>query len=226
MANQQDDYPLRTLSLRSASSQSADVPHTDTAAHGGECEAILAAGVADTTTLQRSPVKAKAPLQTGQHVTPSVPSAGLHRSSYVIYLVLLYAALAVFAWVVTCVQTYRPLTVGHYGVDVGDSGYTQALYTRNEQYFRASRVIQAIVGVVTIPLTSAVCSKAAVAFIQRRKQSLGFSMRQLMVLADKGWTDPNVLGRVMFAGWKRYGSSFLLAAILLNLLGRSSFRGA
>ena len=42
-----------------------------------------------------------------------------------------------------------------------------------------------------------------------------------MALADKGWTDPATYTRMFLTskGWKRYGSSFLLLAILLNILG-------
>ena len=228
MASQQEAYPLQTLSLRSVSSMSADLP-PDTVIPGDESEAFLSSGAPDPVPSRQSRAESEAPLTTGQHTASPVPSASLRRSSYVIYMVLLYAALATFAWVITCIQVYKPLTVGHYGVKVGgDNGYgwssgeyIHGLYTRNEQYFRASRVLQAVVGVLTIPLTSAICSKAAVAYVQQRKQSSGFSMRQLMVLADRGWTDPGVMSKVLFDGWKRYGSSFLLAAILLNLLGTS-----
>lgn len=102
--------------------------------------------------------------------------------------------------------------------------YIHGLYVKSEHIFRAAKIIQAVVSVLTIPLTSAVCSKAAVIFVQQRRQRLGFSMRQLMALADKGWTDPEVISRLIFAGWKKYGSSFLLLAILLNLLGMSCCR--
>lgn len=41
-----------------------------------------------------------------------------------------------------------------------------------------------------------------------------------MALADKGWVDPVLLSTLAAGGWKRYGSMFLLMAMLLNLLGR------
>ena len=163
--------------------------------------------------------------------TAKIPSTTLHRSGYILVLVLLYAALALTSWVLLCLLTFKPLTAHHYGVDIDtrrNNGYgwvsplyIHGLYLKSEHIFRAAKVIQAIVSVLTIPLTSAVCSKAAVVFVQHRKQRLGFTLRQLMVLADKGWTDPDVISRLLFAGWRKYGSSFLLLAILLNLLGKS-----
>jgi len=45
-------------------------------------------------------------------------------------------------------------------------------------------------------------------------------MRQLMTLADRGWTDLDTVAKLIFGGWKRYGSALLLMAILLNVLGK------
>ncbi|KAJ5982762.1 hypothetical protein N7451_012862 [Penicillium sp. IBT 35674x] len=48
-------------------------------------------------------------------------------------------------------------------------------------------------------------------------------MRQVMTIADKGWTDIPTYLRIapLFGtnGWKRYGSSFLLLAMFINILG-------
>lgn len=158
------------------------------------------------------------------------PSAKLHRSGYILCLVVLYVGLAIFAWVVTCYLTFRPITTSHYDLRAGDnSNYNPSessdpnpLFTRNERWYHAARIIQSIVTVSTIPLTSAVCSSAAVVFIQQRSTK-GISMRQVMTPADKGWTDLSIYAKTLafFAddGWKHFGSSFLLLAILVNLLG-------
>lgn len=158
------------------------------------------------------------------------PSARLHRSGYIIFSVLLYIALAIFAWVVTCYLSFRPITTKHYDLRASDNNnwaepnkdYQNPLFVRNEQWYRAARIIQSVVSVLTIPLTSAVCSSAAVIFIQQRAQK-GITVRQVMTLADKGWADLstylNILPFFASHGWRRFGSSFLLLAILLNLLG-------
>ena len=159
------------------------------------------------------------------------PSTTLHRSVYVLILVLLYMSMAVFAWVVTCILTFRPITARHYGawiVNDDNNGYgwvstkhIPSLFIMNETWYRAARVLQSVVSVLTIPLTSAVCSSAAVIFVQQNHKSFGLSIRQVMTLADKGWIDPATYARTFLKskGWKRYGSSFLLLAMLLNILG-------
>lgn len=43
-----------------------------------------------------------------------IPSASLYRSSWALFLVTAYSALAIFAWSILCILTYRPLTTEHY----------------------------------------------------------------------------------------------------------------
>ena len=52
-------------------------------------------------------------------------------------------------------------------------------------------MVQSIASVLTIPLTSAVCSSVVVIYLQHRADARApnFTLRQMMVLADKGWTD-------------------------------------
>lgn len=176
-----------------------------------------------------------------QTTTPDEPTASkskppatkIHRSAYILVLVILYAFLALFSWNISCILTDRPMTTDHYGVwfwDRDNNGYGWAsvsyihsLYVKNETWYRTARVIQSIVGVLTIPLTSAVCSSAAVIYVQRCRHASpsNFTVRQMMVLADKGWTDPTTYTRLLFkkGGWKRYGSGVLVLAVLLNVLG-------
>lgn len=44
-----------------------------------------------------------------------VPTIELRSSTYVVWLVALYAELAIFAWTITCILTIRPITTKHYG---------------------------------------------------------------------------------------------------------------
>ncbi|KAI0966345.1 hypothetical protein F4678DRAFT_299914 [Xylaria arbuscula] len=157
--------------------------------------------------------------------TSNSPSAKLDHSVWIVFATLGYLALALYAWVITCILTYRPIGPHHYGVDIVNSdndgwgwsgaNYIHSLYEKSETYYRSARVIQSIVAVLTIPLTSAVCGRAAVAFLQR---NTGITMRQMITLADKGWVEPGVFMILPFR-WKRYGSWFLLYALFLSLLG-------
>lgn len=158
------------------------------------------------------------------------PSATLRRTPYGVFLTLGYAAIVLFAWVVTCTLAQRPIGAESYVVDwrnnsdnvlnsLAPSQISQ-LFSKSEHYLRAARVLQSVASLLTIPLTSAVCSWAAVGFLQQRKEGQrGPTLRQSMTLADKAWTDPVLIAKLFAGGWSQYGSRFLLVAILLNGLG-------
>jgi len=161
-----------------------------------------------------------------RQIRSSQASTTLHRSTYIVGIVIIYSALSLVSWGVICILTERPLTGGRYGY-MSNAAERQVSrrardtdYAANERWYQAMRVIQAIVGVLTIPITSAVCSSAAAAFAQYSKLSAGLSMRQLIALADRGWTDPRTFLRLMsWNGFRRSGSMFLVLAIALNILG-------
>lgn len=123
-------------------------------------------------------------------------STTLHRSFYVLIVVALYALLALFAWTVTCIFTDHPITTKSYAAvwepnhwgnsNLGPSSPINSLYVKNRRWYRVARVLQSIVRVLTIPITSAVCSSAAVIFVQYDRQRRNLTMRQVMNLADKG----------------------------------------
>lgn len=150
----------------------------------------------------------------------------LHRSGYIVFMVAIYSDLALTAWILTCLLTHDPLTIGSYEVNVNESSYrysakySHARYVKSEEIYRAARTLQAIVAVLTIPLTSAVCSAAAVTFTQAGPKQPRTTMRQLMVLADKGWTDPATILKLLFGDRQRYASRLLIIAVLLNILGK------
>ncbi|GIK06324.1 hypothetical protein Aspvir_001971 [Aspergillus viridinutans] len=163
---------------------------------------------------------------------PPNPSVPLQRSVYTVLLTLLYGAAALYAWVIICILTDRPIGANSYGPSELDrilSGphlgtttvpeYLDALFAKSERYLRAARTVQSLVSVLTIPLTSAVCSQTAVVYIQRKRGDKRPTLRQSMALADKGWTDLVLLKNLVFGGWNKYRSSLLLFALFLHLLG-------
>ena len=124
---------------------------------------------------------------------PSPKDSGLtlslQHSSHALVFFILFAILAIFTWVLTCILTFRPLTTRTYAFDVYDErtlGEVQASYMMNDNLYQAVRIFQCIVAVLTIPATSAICAGAAVVFTQRNKHSARMTLRQTMVLADKG----------------------------------------
>lgn len=150
------------------------------------------------------------------------------HSTYVIWLVLFYAALALFSWILICKLTNHPITTNHYGVwfwnDGGDyykdAAALQAKYQQNERWYKAAQVIQSIASVLTIPLTSTVCSSAAVIYLQQSTgRTPSFTLRQMITLADKGWTDIGTYRQLVMGHWSRYSSALLIWAILLHIIG-------
>lgn len=166
----------------------------------------------------------------------STPAVTLHRSSYILLGVSIYANLALTAWILTCILTFRPLTTAHYGYNALEPGsvslqarYPYALptksdplhakYVKSEAIYRAARTVQSVITVLTIPLTSAVCSAAAVVFAQSNTKGRRLTMRQMMALADKGWTDPITIAKLVTGRGRQLNSPLLTCALLLVLLG-------
>ena len=156
---------------------------------------------------------------------PNDSAVALPRSSYIVWMVFIYASLALTAWILICLLTFKPLTAKRYGFDTRERDYSsrlQAKFTKSEEIYRAARTVQAVVGVLTIPLTSAVCSAAAVVFAQAKRKDRKLTLRQTMTLADKGWNDPTTIAKLLSGRGKRLTSSLLICALLLNLLGEHS----
>lgn len=118
--------------------------------------------------------------QTQKSVKDNPPSARLHRSAYILVLTLLYFAITLCTWIVTCILAFRLITAEHYGVwrptivnkstaDEKEISVARSQYDKNENWYHAARVLQSISSVLTVTLASAVCSSAAVIFAQQQQ---------------------------------------------------------
>lgn len=158
---------------------------------------------------------------------PPVPLDTLKRTPFILILALLYTTITLFSWTVLCTLTNRPFGTRNYNTDLhsvdGLDDYEKGTrsFGQNERILRAARFCQSLASVLTIPLTSMVCSCAAVAFLQQRNKQnwRNLTLRQSMALADKGWNDPVLITKLITGGRKRYGSIFLICALVLNLIG-------
>lgn len=157
-----------------------------------------------------------------------VSSDTLRRAPHIVVLALLYATIALSSWTVLCTLSRRPIGARSYSPNLfsqaGMEDYIEGgkkNFDRNERILRVARFGQSLASVLTIPLTSMVCSCAAVAFLQKRSQRgwPSLTLRQSMALADKGWTDPVIITKLIVGGWKKYGSLFLVLSIFLTLIG-------
>lgn len=147
----------------------------------------------------------------------------LESHSLGLWLVLVYSVLTTLTWIITCVLCYRPVTIPTYYDP--DSEYTRAQYDSNDLWRRRTKVISALLGSVTIPVTSAICAKAAVIYCQKssnpRKQML--TMRQMLALADKGWSDIQILLDIMRPSTsRRTRSTLLITSALLCGVGKNT----
>ena len=158
------------------------------------------------------------------HKTFTAPPEKLFRQGYLLFLVVLYGCLYIFAWVILCVQVQKPITTKTYGYrfDIDDvKGMLADRMQSNLQWFQTVKVILAVTNTLVIPLTSAVCASAAVVYVQTVGIRNNISMQQTSTLADKGWTNPLVwIELLTIKGWKSRGSSFLAFAILFHAVGR------
>lgn len=120
-------------------------------------------------------------------------AGGLKKHMLALWLILLYAFVAILSWTITCVLCYRPIGVPTYFDQYGN--YSSSYYEMTNKWRKAASVGQSVVGVTSIPVTSAICAKAAAVYCQRRSDAKAprLSLRQMLVLADKGWIDSATL---------------------------------
>lgn len=173
----------------------------------------------NTTTEAKHPVMETEtnPLSAQTSVTVREPTTtDLKGSVYALLVVGLYTGLALAAWVILCITSKRPIrgAKSYTGVQVYKP---KPGFLINERYIETAAVLQNIVLVLTIPVTSAVCSMAAVVYMQSVPMRKSLNVRQLMALADQGWISPRIWARIF-----RVGSAPLYIAFALTLIGSVS----
>jgi hypothetical protein len=125
--------------------------------------------------------------------------------------IAVYSALVLFPWIVYCSTTDRnPSYTTSYGFYEREDDAMKTL-ARKKVLLKAAAVVQPMATLVTIPLISAICSMAWVAYIQSSNLRTKLSLRQTMVLADQGWLSPRVWFRVCFSTERLSSLPFYLA---------------
>ncbi|CRG83521.1 hypothetical protein PISL3812_00873 [Talaromyces islandicus] len=139
-------------------------------------------------------------------------SAPLRRNIFFLLPIAAYTCMAAYSWVTLCIlsRTEDMVTNRH------NSKVTQ---------YRAARVLQTITGVATVPTISLVCAWAAAVYVQNQPNAHSLRLRQVITLADRGWMDPRIWFRLVFypSGFKRYGSALLVLAILMHIIGATTY---
>lgn len=84
----------------------------------------------------------------------------------------------------------------------------------NEKIIRVAEVLHTVAALLTIPITSAICSIAFVVYMQSGGMSRSLNLEQLMALADQGWISPRIWARIV-----QVGSAPLYVAFVLTVIG-------
>ncbi|CAN9169230.1 unnamed protein product [Alternaria alternata] len=117
----------------------------------------------------------------------------LHTSLWPLVVFIFYAALSAFTWTVFCIASKRPIgSKQDYGNQDGYRKELDAILTKHENAIKAAQIIQVVVALITIPITSAICSMALASFIQTGGARTKLNLRQTMALADQGWISPRI----------------------------------
>ncbi|MCJ1438612.1 hypothetical protein MMC27_008002 [Xylographa pallens] len=136
-----------------------------------------------------------------------------------LWLIVLYALIAILSWTITCVLCYQPIGIPTYFDQVGN--YSGSQYERSDRWRIAATLGTSVIGAISIPVTSAICAKAAAVYCQRRSdvKAPPLTLRQMLALADKGWSDSAVIRDVLRPSTSRQIRSPLLmfAAVLVGI---------
>ncbi|CAI6234488.1 unnamed protein product [Periconia digitata] len=135
------------------------------------------------------------PAPTSLPARPSItaPPVKQRRNALQLLVVLFYMALALLSWILFCVMTYKLRGQTSY---YPDKSYTKAFYgvqermRTNERYMLAARVIHTIATLLTIPVTTYVCTVAAMAYLQSGGNKRRLTVKQSAAVADQKWWSP------------------------------------
>lgn len=156
-----------------------------------------------------------------EKISTRVSAMRLRYHRLKLWLILLYATITCFSRAVTCILCYRPIRLKTY---IGQGLYTQKQYINNDWWTTVARVSKAIVSSLAILATSAICSKASVAYCETPPSAdqKELTMRQILALADKGWSDFRILATALRPRLgRRTRSRFLVFSALLRGLGQT-----
>ena len=148
-------------------------------------------------------------------------SKKLERHPMSLWLASAFAIASIFIWAITCTLSYKPVRFETYFDTTGR--FSRGQYEQNDRWRRVSRVGLQVLGTLSIPLTSAICARAAVVYCQRSSNNRqpALSMRQTLVLADKGWLDLNTWMNLFGPMGAKISSPLLILSILLCGLGEN-----
>lgn len=143
-----------------------------------------------------------------------------------LWLALSYSLVTTVTLTITVVSCYKPINFATYHNHT--SKYSQGHYFINDWTRKIAKTAMSLLAAVSIPITSAVCAKAAVVHCQKTlgMASPNLTLRQTLALADKGWSDLRILSQMIGLDQRGgLGSLLLLVGALFCSLGMALSSG-
>ncbi|KAF1998253.1 hypothetical protein P154DRAFT_621828 [Amniculicola lignicola CBS 123094] len=149
-------------------------------------------------------------------VRDRVTTTTLRLNLWPAVIFIVYAVSTLFPWILLCILSKRPIRgPPQFTSWESPEGFDlEHWYEVSRQYYTVARILHMIGAVLTIPITSAICSVAVIVYIQSGSGRTELNMSQLVALADQGWANPR-----SWTGLKQNGSRPLQIAITLTLTG-------
>ena len=111
------------------------------------------------------------------------------------YLLVLYIGLLIIPWILTCIMMVRPVNASSYVHQGFGLGYSVMLNIL--AVWDVIIILRNIQTVLAIPIVSGFIAQAAVVFTQRHSAKKKLTLRQVVALADRPWS--NVI--LWFRSW-------------------------
>ena len=110
----------------------------------------------------------------------------LRKHKLGLWLFISYALIASLLWTINCVLCYQPMGIPTYFDQAGN--YPRTLYETSSRFGKVANLGTSVIGAISIPVTSAICAKAAAVYCQRMSDVKvpALTLRQMLALADKG----------------------------------------
>ena len=120
--------------------------------------------------------------------SPISQAEDVRHHGMALLLFLVYAAIAILSWIFTCLLCNHPIGVSTWYDQYGN--YSMSHYQHSDRLRRASSVGLSVITAIGIPVTSAIAARAAASYCQINSfgQRRSLTMRQMLALADKGWS--------------------------------------
>ena len=153
---------------------------------------------------------------------PDSAARGLRCHKSALCIITVYSIVTVVTWTLTCILSYKPISFATYYDETGR--FSDGQYRKNEQWRKFAKVMPSLLGTISIPVTSAICAKAAAVYSLKHSKTSApeVTMEQRVPLANKCLLDNGTLRKLRRSGtdWSMTSPLLILSAFLCGLRKR------